>query len=117
MMYAELIWAGVAISAVAVANVAVVVAAWSMFARRRELLIRARSPYLGLLQTVSLAIQLNAFVFQEIARLLGYKLPCAVLIWATYTCGAPIILTIVCRGKYSYCRSPLCNVDPHLFVQ
>jgi hypothetical protein len=99
------ILAGVAISGVAVANLAVVAAAWSMFARRRELLIRARSPYLGLLETASLLIQMDAFLFQELTSLLGYKLPCAVLVWVTYACGSPIILTIVCRGKYNLSNS------------
>ena len=95
-------WAGaLAICVCAVANLAVVVAAWKMFSRRRELLIRARSPYLAVLETSSMLVQMDVFLAQAIARLLGHKLPCAVLVWATYACGAPIILSIVCRGKYS----------------
>ncbi|KAG5181703.1 hypothetical protein JKP88DRAFT_246072 [Tribonema minus] len=87
-----------AIAAACIANAVALVGMASMWSRRRDMMVRARSPALAMVECLSMLAMADVMGVQEMMRMEGKHMPCWLMVWAVYLSANGIIMGIVLRG-------------------
>eukprot|EP00611_Tribonema_gayanum_P021617 TRINITY_DN4192_c0_g3_i1.p1 TRINITY_DN4192_c0_g3~~TRINITY_DN4192_c0_g3_i1.p1 ORF type:complete len:241 (-),score=31.14 TRINITY_DN4192_c0_g3_i1:692-1414(-) len=91
----------------------------SMWRRRRELLVGARSPLLSMMQGFMVLVMINTYAVQECFRLAGVHFPCNIILWMSHTVPCMELVPLMLkaarviivtseeyRSKYMFLLSP-----------